>query len=258
MASMRLTTTLLILPSLARAQNFDPGRNLAQCVDGGVDLNTCTERMVNSIRPIMSTGIPGLNPPLPPLDPMYVDKIAFNFAQVNMEFKDLNIEGLKEYQLRSSNVDKAAREWKLVMFIPRLEVKGRYKLTGELGIDLGVSEGPETFNATDTTIDGTGYLTSVGGKINVQKLDLKMKLGKVAIALDCLFPKDNGDCCPEKGFKNSCTPNLAKTIHRFINKDGQKFVQTFQPQISAKIGAIIKNLFNRGLQSLDASYMINV
>jgi len=256
---MRLTTTtILLLPSLAMGQHFDPGRNLASCVDGGEDLNTCTETVVNSIRPIMSTGIPGFNPPLPPMDPMYVDRIAFNFGQVNMEFTDLNINGLKEYQLISSRVDKAAREWQITMFIPRLEVQGTYMLTGELGIDLGVSKGPETFNATQTTIDGTGYLTSVGGKINVQDLDLKMKLGNVAISLDCLFPKDNGDCCPEKGYKNSCNPLLAKTIHKFINKDGQKFVQTFQPQISAKIGAIIKNILNRGLQSLDASYMINV
>merc|ERR1719158_972032 len=66
----------------------------------------------------MSTGIPGLNPPLPPMDPMYVDRIAFNFGQVSMEFNDLNIEGLKEYRLESSRVNKAAREWKITMFIP--------------------------------------------------------------------------------------------------------------------------------------------
>jgi len=248
---------VLLLP-LVLAQDFDPGRILAECVDGGTDLDTCTENVVNSVRPIMSTGIPNLNPPVLPLDPMYVDKIAFKFGDVSMEFSDLNIRGLQEYELRSSSVDRANKQWKLQMFIPRLEVKGRYHLSGRLGIDLGVSEGPETFNATNTLIDGTGYLTSVGGKINIRDLDLKMKLGSVRIALECLFPNEGGVCCPEKNFLGSCNPLLAKTIHKFINKDGQKFVETFQPQISAKIGAIIKNILNRGLQNLDASYMIDV
>ena len=32
---------------------------------------------------------------------------------------------------------------------------------------------------------------------------------------------------------------------RFINKDGEKFVEQFLPEISSKFGAIIQDLLNR-------------
>ena len=60
-------------------------------------------------------------------------------------------------------------------------------------------------------------------------------------------------------------------MFRFINRDGKNFVKEFQPQISAKIGVILKDYFNkyvnvlfifnnvsprRAIASTEASYLI--
>ena len=127
------------------------------------------------------------------------------------------------------------------------------------------------------------------------------KFSKIKIEMLCLFPDfDTKKCCENK-WKQSCSPTLAKTIHkyrlhhrhfyitqtnkqmwkkffgpkvaktihkyyhlsngmlniisvkyynhrgctRFINKDGEKFVEQFLPEISSKFGAIIQDLLNR-------------
>jgi len=247
---------LLLLSPLATVCVEDPGREFADCVDGGIEDDTCARQIFEAIRPIMGTGIPNLKLPVLPMDPMYVDQIDFKFETVNIEFTGLDVRGLQQFVLKSTRLDKAARKWSVVLFVPRLEVAGKYRINGTLGIDLGVSEGDETFNATDVTLTGVASLESKeDGKINLKSLDLQMEFTKIAIAMDCLFPKEDGSCCPRK-WKKSCNPIFAKTIHKFINKDGKAFVAKFQPQISAKFGEIVLTFLNRGLQNLDASYMI--
>jgi len=86
---------------------------------------------------------------------------------------------------------------------------------------------------------------------------MQPKFTNMKIAMECLFPDfEAGTCCPEK-WSSSCNPGLARTIHRFINKDPEKFVDQFLPEISAKIGAILKNVLNSVLQSVESRYMID-
>ena len=88
--------------------------------DCGSYLNPST---MNGMRPIFGTGIPELDPPVLPLDPMFVDKvtrivlsdpnfhlqIGFKFLTVDVEFLDLDIAGLDKFDLRKTEVDKASR-----------------------------------------------------------------------------------------------------------------------------------------------------
>jgi len=194
----------------------------------------------------MSTGIPELDPPVLPMDPMAIDKIPFTFATVQLEFLDLDIRGFQKFDLRKSHVDKDTRKWNVVMFVPELKVAGRYNLEGDFfGVDLGRSEGPETFNASEVLIDVTAHLEDNNGKINISKVDLLPKFSKIKIEMFCLFPDfETKKCCEDK-WRQSCSPTLAKTIHKFVNKDGEKFVEQFLPEISEKFGAIIQDLLNR-------------
>jgi len=248
-------TLLSLLPCVLG--QIDPGQQVMDCVDGGTDLDTCTVQEFEAIRPYMGTGITGLKLPVLPMDPMYVDEIDFKFETVNIKFLDLDVKGIQKFVLKKSTVDKNARKWNVVMFLPRLEVVGKYRMSGSFGIDLGVSEGPETFNATEVTLTGTASIGSdANGKFSIDGMNLGMDFGNIAIAMHCLFPRDDGSCCPGK-WKESCNPIFARTIHTFINKDGDAFVDKFRPQISAKLSEIIKVFLERGLQNLDASYVIN-
>jgi len=86
-------------------------------------------------------------------------------------------------------------------------------------------------------------------------MDLLINLDDIHLELECLFPR-NGLCCPEKYLK-SCNTILAKTVLRFINKDGRRFVTKFQPEISRNIRPILMNYFSRAIANTEAKYLIN-
>ena len=44
---------------------------------------------------------------------------------------------------------------------------------------------------------------------------------------------------------------------RYVNNNSAKFVQKFQPEISAKIGKIIKNYLNSAMGQVEAGLMID-
>ena len=77
------------------------------------------------MKPIMGVGLPDLRPPVPPLDPMAVDKvfhkladssskyffhqIDFQFLTVFIDFLNLDVKGLKNFDLGDTHVDKAKK-----------------------------------------------------------------------------------------------------------------------------------------------------
>ena len=77
------------------------------------------------MKPIMGVGLPNLRPPVPPLDPMAVDKvfhvfrdslseyfflqIDFQFLTVFIDFLNLDVKGLKNFDLGDTHVDKARK-----------------------------------------------------------------------------------------------------------------------------------------------------
>jgi len=266
MVSMvRLRDFLLVgtLSGLARAQ-IDPGKDLGRCVDQGVDLDQCTKRLFETIRPHMATGLKGagLALPVPSVDPMFIEKIDFRFVSKiensSVQFLDTDVLGLKKFQLLKSHIDKNKRKWELQLKLPRMELYGKYKMSGEYaGLDLGFSQGDFVFNATEVLISGEVALGNKNGKVDVQGMDLEVDFGRMAVAMDCLFPKSDGSCCPKK-WKSSCSPIFSQTIHKAINKEADIFLDKFRPLVSSKFSEIMKIFISRGIQNLDAKYVINV
>ena len=55
--------------------------------------------------------------------------------------------------------------------------------------------------------------TRAQDKIFVTDFDLKLDLDDIDLELECLFPNQNGKCCPRKYLK-SCNQTLAKVVLR--------------------------------------------
>jgi len=235
----------------------DPASDLVECLDGGNDLNACTAQTLENFRPTMETGVPELN--LQPLEPMVIDQIGFKFWNVTAEFLDTKLSGFKKFQMKYSKVDKQQRTWELGLHLPEMKTSGSYQLYGIIppGLDLGRSSGDERLSAKSVDLVIEMKLgTRPGDKVLVTDFDMKLDLDDINLELECLFPK-NGKCCPGKYLK-SCTASLAKVVLRFINKDGKKFIEKFQPEIARKAGAILKDYLNKAVANLDAKYMIEL
>jgi len=234
----------------------DPGVVLMDCIDGGDSVNTCSERAIETIIDSVETGIPELG--LPPMDPMSLEQLDFRFFNLSLEVSNISQTGFKNFKLEKSVVDKDSRAWHVEMSIPRSDAVGVYKMTGTLppNIDLGTSSGDQRFSMDNAYAIVDMKLGRNGSKIEIVEMDLLLKLEDMHVEMDCLFPRRNGKCCPRKYLK-SCNTILAKTVLRFINKDGKNFVEQFQPEISRKIRPILENYFSKAIASTDATYLIN-
>jgi len=229
---------------------------MMKCIDDTNDLNLCAAQTMEDFRDVMETGIEELD--LPPLDPIYVEAINFRFFNLTIEILDVYMKGFRNFKLEKSNVDKDGRTWDVSLSLPRISTVGVYKMFGTIppNLDLGLSTGDQRLSADKVFITAKIKLGPNGDRVQVTDLDLDLKLEDINLELECLFPR-NGKCCPRKYLK-SCNTILTKTVLRFINKDGRKFVEQFQPEISRNIRPILLNYFNKAIASAEARYLINV
>jgi len=237
---------MLLLAVLIHAASSlaDPASDMIKCLDDGKDVSTCSAETFENFRPTMKTGVPELD--LPPLDPMTIDQILFKFWNVTAAFANTQLNGFQKFEMKYSNIDRKERTWKVGLSLPVMKTTGTYVLYGSIpGFDLTRSSGEERLNAknVDLTIE-MKLGTRAQDKIFVTDFDLKLDLDDIDLELECLFPKENGECCPRKYLK-SCNQTLAKVVLRFINKDGKKFIEEFQPQIAKKAGDILKDYLNK-------------
>merc|ERR1712156_113673 len=238
----------------AATEALDLGEEFTSCVKQGEEVDVCTVRTINGLRESLSSD--EIKDPRLSLDPLLVDEIDFSLGTISVDFTDMEGRGMKNFELVSTHVDRTNRKWDISLFVPKLEMSSRYSLQGQLFVDLGVSIGDGQYNASKVQLDASCSLGKIGSKINVEEVDLKMAVEKMRMRLLCLFPKEDGSCCPEK-FLHSCNPGLAKTSLRYVNNNSAKFVQKFQPEISAKIGEIIKNYLNSAMGQVETELMID-
>jgi len=236
--------------------DFDPSIKLKSCLKSG-DISECSRNVIEDFRPIMETGIPELN--LPPLDPLSIDEINFKFFDAHIDFSDVVFRGFKNNAIKSNTIDKDKRTWKVVMELPKFFASGQYALYGtippNLNLDKSSGDGKLTGAKVLLTIDMNLGVRD-GGKMEVKDFDLNIKLEDIKAELECLFPK-NGRCCPRK-FLKSCNEILAKTVLRFVNRDGKNFIKNFQPQITKNLAPILQNYLNTATRNIDASDVINL
>jgi len=232
----------------------DPGVEMMACVDGGKDINECAKQTLENFRAVMETGVPELG--LPRLDPINLQQINFNFFNLTTEFLDVDIFGFKKFILKKSNIDKKKRTWDVNLALPNINAVGMYKMYGSIppSIDLGLSTGDERFSADSVLVRIRITFGEKGKNLEVTDLELNINLAKIKLELECLFPKD-GKCCPEKYLK-SCNAVLAKTVLRFINRDGKNFVKEFQPEIAKQIRPIFTDYFNKAIATVESRYLI--
>jgi len=264
---LKILNKLAIVPLMAllvQAQ-IDPSTVIKNCLGEGLDLDTCSERTFEAVRPYMASGLngAGLVIPVPSMDPMAVDKIVFNFVNgsvenLNIVFLNMEARGLQMFDLVKTHIDKQTREWELDINVPGIQISGEYEMSGTYGIDLGVSKGDLKFNAENVKLVGKATLGNNQGKIDIKTLDLKVDFDSpVKIEMDCLFPSEEGSCCPEN-WRRSCSQGLARAIHGLIEKEDGKFVDKFKPQISVKFSELMLDYLKRILQNLEAEYAIHV
>lgn len=262
----------VVLVATARAHLGD---DFANCVVGGASQDECLDQLMDNLRLVSSTGVPEIN--VPPLDPLFLERIEFNLVNplftVNVTFQESTVKGLSKYE--KVYIRKVGRDViELQITAPEFEGAGRYILTGGGIIDLKTSKGNARTTFFDNTVTGRAQIGNIPstGKMKIISMELDVRTKKLDMALDCLFPKKKPSTCsrcsgcdaclcPLKGRKyshlSSGNPTLAETVHKFINDNSEKFVEDFQPQISKQVGAVVQEILDAVLGTIDAAYLLD-
>merc|ERR1712131_439749 len=224
---------IIIISNIIFFTGADLVSELNQCLENRETVD-CLKLVVGSLKQYMKTGIPEAN--LPPLDPLNLDNVGFSLAGAKVEFMNIFMEGLSNHTVKDVQYDDNTRIMTIELGIAKLKSTGDYALSGKV------------FN-----IEGNIILN--GGKIEIGEMNIKLKINKIKVHMECLFPKPGGpQCCDADKKFRSCNKILAKTIHRTINNQSggtSSIVERFQDEITGKVAEITKQFLNSALSKVD-------
>jgi len=239
-AFVALSSSILLVNGQLELRSF-----LGNCVNGGTNLDSCLLQLADKLRPYMKTGIPSLN--IPKTDPMDIDKIAFQLKNplglVTVRFTENTVEGLSTHTINSIRANKAAKTLSMEIHVPKATARGLYHMQGVLGpleLDESLAPAPYTTSFTGTTVSGVAKMDVVGGKLRiVQDPDVTINVEGLNVQMENLFGGE--------------ADGLAKVVLRFVNKESDKFIKDFQPEIAKQVSQLIKTFFNSALDNIPVS-----
>merc|ERR1712226_708386 len=96
---------------------------------------------------------------------------------------------------------------------------------------------PANTTFTGTTVSGIATMDVVGGKLKiVQDPDVTIEVNGLNVKMENLFGGE--------------ADGLAKVVLRFVNKESDKFIKDFQPEIAKQVSQLIKTFFNSALDNI--------
>lgn len=113
-------------------------------------------------------------------------------------------------------------------------------MIGPLELDPSLAPAPYKTTFTGTTVSGVAQLTEQNGKLVILgEPDVTIAVEGLNVQMENLFGGD--------------ADGLAKVVLKFVNKESDKFIQDFQPEIAKQVSGLIKGFFNSALENIPAS-----
>merc|ERR1739844_577715 len=162
---------------------------------------------------------------------------------VTVKFTENTVEGLSTHTINSISANKAAKTLSMEIHVPKATARGLYHMQGVLGpleLDENLAPAPYTTSLTGTTVSGVAKMDIVGGKLRiVQDPDVNINVEGLNVQMENLFGGE--------------ADGLAKVVLRFVNKESDKFIKDFQPEIAKQVSQLIKTFFNSALDNIPVS-----
>merc|ERR1712127_1090672 len=199
-------------------------------------INACLVQLAEKLRPFMKTGIAELG--IPRTEPMDIDRINFAlkspFGVVDVVFTENSVAGLSNHEVKSVEA---------TIKVIEATATGLYHMSGVIGpleLDPSLAPAPYKTTFTGTTVSGVAQLTEQNGKLIILgEPDVTIAVEGLNVQMENLFGGD--------------ADGLAKVVLKFVNKESDKFIQDFQPEIAKQVSGLIKGFFNSALENIPAS-----
>ena len=111
---------------------------------------------------------------------------------------------------------------------------------GPLELDGTLPPADYTSTFTGVLVSGVAKLEAVNGVlVIVEDPKVEVNVDGLNVQMDNLF--------------GGSANGLAKVVLRFVNKESDKFVKDFQPEIAKQVAGLIKGFFNSALKNIPLS-----
>merc|ERR1712130_355234 len=183
---------------------------------------------------------PRLMPPPAGRQAQAIHEDRHSLAVVTVKFTENTVEGLSTHTINSIRANKAAKTLSMEIHVPKATARGLYHMQGVLGpleLDESLAPAPYTTSFTGTTVSGVAKMDVVNGKLKiVQDPDVTINVEGLNVQMENLFGGE--------------ADGLAKVVLRFVNKESDKFIKDFQPEIAKQVSNLIKTFFNSALDNI--------
>ncbi|XP_071455419.1 circadian clock-controlled protein daywake-like [Hetaerina americana] len=233
---------LLALVSLSSGATKKLPSYLQFCKRSDPNFDSCSMRLIESIRPQLAKGIPQIH--APPLEPfsipaLQIDRDTDNL-QISATLKNLKVNGPSQFQLTKFRTDLKNNLIELGVLLPHLQVTTNYDIKGRLLVVPLNGKGLFKGNITDVRADlkMNGKLVDKRGKKYFEVADVvsKIKVGDTKVDLS--------------GGNNQRNDLIASTTADFVENNRRQVLDVVNPVVEETANAIVQQIANRILSSL--------
>lgn len=104
------------------------------CSRSDPQLDNCIKRSFNHLRPYLARGLPDLQ--VPPVEPLYIDRLVMENdagpVRVTAVFSNITVVGPSNYTVTKIRSDVKKLRIDMGMVLPRIEITGKYEVSGQV------------------------------------------------------------------------------------------------------------------------------
>nr|ACO14761.1 takeout precursor [Caligus clemensi] len=223
--------------------------NLASCTNNQ-ELDVCLRNTLEELRRLMPVGIPELG--LNASEPLHISNLHFlrrlEPVVVDSVLSDVEVSGLSKFETKSISTDTKGQTLSLEIFVPEINIHGRYGIKGKVFVFPISGEGPFKARLRGITGSGGAKIVVVNGPENqkhlsIQETSIDFDIKDIYLNMENLFGG------AEKLF--------ADTVNKFLNDNSDVILREIKPQIKSRMITIIDRVLNDAFSQLPADDLIN-
>ncbi|XP_071455745.1 protein takeout-like [Hetaerina americana] len=232
----RLLTCLLAILALTDTANALLPDYIKVCKKSDPKSNQCILNSIQELRPKLLKGIPELN--VPSLEPLNIPEIKFSSgpqaAKFDATLSNIVVRGPGSFIIRELRADLKNNVFDFNLLLPQLFFEGDYKLDVKILLlpirGAGKIHGNFTEYTAEVHMPGNKIKRDGEEYLELEKMQMKIKVGKTQIRLSNLFDGD---------------PILGEATNRILNENSKIFIEEISPVLEDTLANLFTAIANR-------------
>ncbi|XP_047521226.1 uncharacterized protein LOC125060387 [Pieris napi] len=214
---------------------------LLPCSRSDPELDNCIKRSFNHLRPYLARGLTDLD--VPPVEPLLIDRLVMENSagpvRVTATFSNITVIGPSNYTVTKIRSDLKKLRIDLGLVLPRIEVTGRYEVTGQVLLFPVRSQGDFWASFTDVAA-----IVKIFGKEFLRQDTKYMTADRMLVDFKLRGSR----------FKVRDTVNygsvIGEAMNQFLNNNAAEIIDEMRPAASAAIGKHFKVFLNAAFEKI--------